>query len=141
MAAEGLAIGWRSVALAMLIQGARKQLAPSSAIDKTSKLMGPRISRTAATETSTAYNAERLSVLREESGRNKDFAHAVERKYVVRQWSAFADACEKCWPLNGALATIDGSFDSGYEPGDVHVRCRCDFVVVNVSAQEYSEAA
>jgi hypothetical protein len=141
MASDGLALGWRSVALAMLLQGMRKDEAPAKSIEKTNGLMAARIRRTAATETSTAYNSGRLETLRDESAHNAEFHKHAKGLRLMRQWSALADACSICLPLHGSLATMEGSFESGLEPGDAHVHCRCMFIVVPVSKQEYSEAA
>lgn len=122
IAAESLATQWRGLAQASISMGRRGQ---ATALQRTERMMLPRIRRTAETETAKAFNDEHAARL-EDAIRSGE----VDARLVMREWSALADACDKCHPLHGVRVRFDESFPGGEVPGSVHPHCACTEVVV-----------
>lgn len=126
-AAESLAIAWRGVAIHRTLQAARQGDDVVSAIESTRGPMGPRLVRTAATETSQSYNDEHTEALADAMVYQDGLAEALEAAQVVRVWDAILDlrTCAECGAHDGEIAPPGQSFRSGHEPGFVHPLCRC----------------
>ena len=136
-AAASLASQWHVIATGALLGADEKGLEPGAVIRATRIPIAVRTKRTAETEVARAYSDEHREALRDLVEHDRGFrdgalADAIER-HVVRQWSAMVDACERCWPLDGQQAEIDGSFPGGEVPGEVHPRCRCIEFLTTVS--------
>lgn len=79
-----------------------------------------RLERTARTEAARAYNEEHREAAREIARRDPELGSRL-----MREWSAMADACERCLPHDGERVGIDEDFDYGDEPGNMHPHCQC----------------
>ena len=133
-AADSLAGQWRSLAVAAVLGAARAEKTPAQAIRSTAIPMRLRVVRTAETEVARAYADEHDEALsdiveHDRAFRDGELAEMLETR-VMRQWSAMADACERCWPLDGIEVGIGEPFPGGAEPGGMHPRCRCIEVLV-----------
>ena len=140
VAAESLAGQWRSMAAREVLKAQREiwQGGPyremgevpardvAQAVSSTAKDLGPRIARTATTESARAYNDEH-----EERLRDLVLSGDLDPGEVLREWSALIDACERCWPHDGEQVRIDESFVGGDVPGSVHPRCACSEILVS----------
>lgn len=144
-AADSLVSQWRGVAIANVLGSARKDRTAAEAIRKTTGDIGSRIVRTSHTEVTKAYSDEHAEALMDvvdydRKRRDGELADALETS-AARMWSAMADACERCWPLDGTVVGLLESFPGGAEPGDMHPRCRCVEVLVSRNATAHEEAA
>lgn len=137
-AADSLAGQWRGLAMASVLIARRKERLQSSAIAGSSKLMGPRIVRTAQTEIAQAYSDEHRLVPTEIAAfdrkfRDGDLANQIEDG-LVREWCAMLEACPVCSAHDGDQVRIGESFSGGDEPGSMHPRCQCFDVIVPADA-------
>lgn len=133
-AAESLASQWRMFAIAQVVAGGHKDVAPGVAIQSTSRAMVARLDRTVVTEGAQAYNDEHRAAAADIVAFDKKFrdgalADRIDRA-LVRKWVAMLDACRFCWPYDGDTTPIGQSFEDGAEPGFMHPRCRCIDVLV-----------
>lgn len=92
------------------------------------RLMRARLARVARTEVAVAYSEEHREALRDVVAYDRRFRDGALAEEIAssirRRWSAMADACERCWPLDGEEVGIDESFSAG-EPGGMHPHCAC----------------
>ena len=135
-AALALSGAWQGMAIASAVKAVRVERDVSRALAESPKHMRSRIARIAATETAEAYSDEHRQALLDameydRSYRDGSFADAVQEE-LVRQWSSLLDdrTCNECADQDGEVAEVDGSYDSGLEPGSVHVNCRCQDIIV-----------
>lgn len=130
--ADALASMWRVSALHAAVQAHRRGENVAQAIDETrARMGGPK--RTAATETSRAYNDEH----REAAFEAVEEIAAVYPEiapWLVRMWSAILDGrvCRECKAHDGEITTLGGHFEGGDEPGELHPNCRCTGLIVAV---------
>jgi Phage Mu protein F like protein len=80
-----------------------------------------RLRRIAATEVFQAYSQAVLRI-------------APTRKEMLKRWNATLDlkTCATCSSLHGVTIPVNQEFKYGYEPGDVHPRCRCVLELLDV---------
>lgn len=123
--ADSLASQWRGVALAGALLAMRRGKDPSRPVAQSARIVGPRIVRTAHTETALAYNHEHEHLLRDAMRYDSDLASAFTEFRVKREWSALIDACPNCLPLDGVRVGVNEPFPGGAIPGGQHPRCRC----------------
>lgn len=133
-AGDSLAGQWRTLAIAAVLGAARKEKTTGQAIRSTARPMRLRIARTAQTEVARAYSDEHSDALvdiveYDRAFRDGALAERLETQ-TARQWSAMADACPMCLPLDDVIVGIGEAFPGGFEPGYVHPHCRCIEVAV-----------
>jgi len=130
-AADSLASQWRTVAIAAALSAVARGRDPSDAIAGSARLVRTRSDRTAETEAGQAYNDEHFGALDDAVQADESFAAALEEARIMREWSALADACPSCAPLDGTRVGLPEPFPGGVEPGTMHPRCRCIAVLVS----------
>jgi hypothetical protein len=128
IAAESLAGQWRGLASRAVLVAQRKGEDVAAAVSGTRVPLKSRVERTAESEATRAYNDEHA-----ERARDLVAQGDLDPSAVLREWSAEIDACEHCWPMDGERVKIDESFPGGYEPGEVHPRCRCSDIIVSAA--------
>lgn len=135
-ASLAISTAWQGMAIASAVKAVRVEKDVAKALAETPKRMRARIARTAATETAEAYSDEHRQALvdamdYDRAYRDGSFADAVQEE-LVRQWSSLLDdrTCIECSDQDGEVAEVDGVYDSGLEPGFVHVNCRCQDIVL-----------
>jgi hypothetical protein len=130
VAADALAGAWRSAAFHAVTKAVRTGESIAETLAGMDGRMKPRIVRTATTETSQAYSAERRAALSDAIEHDKEFAASVRGDRLMREWVAMLDACEHCWPHDGERVDVGDSFGGGDEPGEMHPHCHCFDVLV-----------
>lgn len=134
VAADSLAVAWRSLAAAAALSSLRKEQSAAAAIAATAGPMKARADRTALTEVATAYNDEHRAAILDGMAYRPDFRDAIDSAGIVREWSCRLEACDHCWPHDGEQVPIGESYSGGDEPGYVHPRCACTDLLVSTSA-------
>jgi hypothetical protein len=132
--ADSLLAQWRGLAMGAVLGAARKERTAAQAIRSADSIMRPRLDRAAQSEVARAYSDEHAEAVRDviehdRTFRDGELADAIEQS-VMRQWSAMADACARCWPLDGVTVGVNESFPGGEEPGYVHPHCQCIEILV-----------
>lgn len=89
------------------------------------RLLAFRADTIAISETIRAANEGQREAWRQLDARGALPATA-EREWLV------SDPCPLCAPHEGERIPLNGSYSSGYEPGEVHPRCRCTEVLVGL---------
>jgi hypothetical protein len=142
VAAEALAVAWRSLAAAAALGALRKETDPAKAIRATLGPMKARADRTALTEVSTAYNDEHRAGIEDGIAHHPRFREAVAAARVMRRWDCSLErTCSACLSHEGELAPVGDSFSGGDEPGSMHPRCACSDTLVSVGDADFYEAA
>lgn len=109
-AASSLAAAFLAAGLAMLL------LRPKPDLQKLVALHDYRLRRTSGTETFSAYSR----------AMDRYYDQLVEtHPELHKRWDAMLDACPICRSLDGEIRPLDQDFTDGYEPGYVHIACRC----------------
>ncbi len=123
-AAASLASAWSRSATAMAVGDEPAD----DALRIAGRALERRLERTAATETASAFNAERRHVYR-------DIARSPLADEVVRVWSAVLDrkTCSYCFGKDGQVRGMHESF--GAVP-PVHPNCRCIIEIVRIPHPE-----
>lgn len=138
ISSTALASVWGTIALRALgkwvIEPRRSLIA---ALDKTTKLLVPRVSLTATTEMAYAYNEQRGLRTQAVSDRMRQSGDSpAQRRGLTKFWSAILDGrvCPRCFEMQGQAVPVGEPFDvPGYgalaEP-PLHPHCRCSAPVL-----------
>lgn len=125
-AAKSLASGWLQQSVAGLLDWTRAGAhgAVPQIGDQATRSVDFRLRRTAATETSVAYNDEANEILQHVGGA---IADAPAGKLLWKRWEAVLDRglCGKCANYDNQVVRCNESFRGGEIPGTVHPNCRC----------------
>jgi hypothetical protein len=132
-AADAVAASWRALAMSGVSRAVRREESVGQAVEGTRKTVLTRAELTARTEASRAYNEEHVRAVRDAAREDSDFAKELKAQRIVRVWSSVLEknTCRICESHHGEVSDLDGSFDGGDEPGDVHVRCLCTSYLIS----------
>lgn len=127
-AADSLAGAWQAAAFAAVSTAILREADVARAVEATRADMKYRVIRTAATETSQAFNEERRELVRESLADDSSLATAARGGGgFFRVWDAMLDqrTCARCSGHDGETVGPGEPFSGGDEPGEVHPICRC----------------